>query len=710
MTNAWHLAVDFGTSNTAAAHQSPMGREISALALTHRSNIMPSAVFLDVPHGAHAANDEEPTLLNGDSALARGRRDPSRLLLSPKRYIDHDEVQLAGRSLPLTKVVGSVIATVLRSGKAQHANKDPETVTLTHPEAWSAHSVEQLKRSAVAAGVPEQNLRVLSEPRAAAIHYASQQAVQSGSHVAVFDFGGGTLDIAVLRAKGDGNFEVVAAKGDNSLGGRTIDNLLYRWVLDQLEHDDPDLADYVRSAPITTVHALESSIREAKEILSDTSSATISVSTPHGETDLLITRDEFNNVIEQSIMRGVELTRAALTQAGVDSTKTPIYMTGGSSRIPFVQDRLGEVGTVMTLDDPKTVVSRGALAATLRGFTGGVDGAQGAGTRPGSAGSGSSGAGAAGAAGLAGAAGAGLGAGAASAANRSGQSSQPGQSGPATPPGMPRASQSPNQSQNQGPQSYNASPQTAAFVPSSANAYGASNFASAHATSSSKPKKSNTPVIITACVAILAVVIAIGFVALNGGDDNGGGNGGGGGNGEGGNPPFTEASPYSPSREPYESDMYKPLASLLPEVKDYTPTNFYNRIDSCSTKPDKASFAGAAYDGMDIDMYSCLPSRDSLEDHKDEFLYNNFRYTLSGDDAQKVYDHGKNSSVKGQVLQEAGNGWPEITFYPTAKFSSPNVTVWYPDEKLVVLSNGRAEDTKEDAIEMLKFYNLMPQD
>lgn len=703
MTNAWHLAVDFGTSNTAAAHQSPMGRAISALALTHRSNIMPSAVFLDAPHGTHAASDDEPTLLNGDSALARGRRDPSRLLLSPKRYIDHDEVQLAGRNLPLTKVVGSVIATVLRSGKAQHANHDPETVTLTHPEAWSAHSVEQLKRSAVAAGVPEQNLRVLSEPRAAAIHYASQQSVQSGGHVAVFDFGGGTLDIAVLRAKGDGNFEVVAAKGDNSLGGRTIDNLLYRWVLDQLEHDDPDLADFVRSAPITTVHALESSIREAKEILSDTSSATISVSTPHGETDLLITRDEFNNVIEQSIMRGVELTRAALTQAGVDSTKTPIYMTGGSSRIPFVQDRLGEVGTVMTLDDPKTVVSRGALAATLRGFTGGLNGSQGAGSRPGGASSGS-----AAAAGAAGAAGAGLGAGAASAASRSGQ---PGQTGPATPPGMPRA----GQGQNQGSQSYNASPQTAAFVPSSANVYGASNFASPHATSSSKPKKSNTPVIVTTCVAVLAVVVAIGFVALNGGDDNGGGgNGGGGngggGNGSGGNPPFTEASPYSPSREPYESDMYKPLASIFPEVKDFAPTGFYNRIDSCDTDPDKASFTGAAYDGLDIDMYSCLPSRDSLEDHKEEFIYNNFRYTQSGDDAQKIYDHGKNSSIKGQTIQEAGNGWPEIIFYPSANFASPNVTVWYPDKKFVVLSTGKPESTKEEAIEMLKFYNLMPQD
>ncbi|WP_408924696.1 Hsp70 family protein [Corynebacterium sp. YSMAA1_1_F7] len=693
MNNAWHLAVDFGTSNTAAAHQSPMGREISALALTHRSNIMPSAVFLDAPHGTHAANDEDPTLLNGDSALARGRRDPSRLLLSPKRYIDHDEVQLAGRSLPLTKVVGSVLATVLRSGKAQHANQDPETVTLTHPEAWSAHSVEQLKRSAIAAGVQEQKIRVLSEPRAAAIHYASQQSVQAGSHVAVFDFGGGTLDIAVLRAKQDGNFEVVAAKGDNSLGGRTIDNLLYRWVLDQLEHDDPDLADYVRSAPITTVHALESSIREAKEILSDTSSATISVSTPHGETDLLITRDEFNNVIEQSIMRGVELTRAALTQAGVDSTNTPIYMTGGSSRIPFVQDRLGEIGTVMTLDDPKTVVSRGALAATLRGFTGDapIQGSRGQGAarqnvpgprttgqppRPNgiAAGAGAAGAAGAGAAGAAGAVG--YGTGAASAASRPSPSTQ----------------------------SFNNQPQTSAFVPSSGNAYGASSFSGASASSSAKPKKSNTPVIVTAALAVLAVVVAIGFVVSNTGGDNGG-NGGD----DGGNPPFTEANPYTPSTTPYETEKYKTVGALIPEIKDYAPSGFYNRLTSCNTKPDSPAFASAAYSDVNVNMYSCLPDYNSLGDHNDDFVYSNFRYVASGDDAQKVYDHGKNSGRKIETLQEAGNGWPEITYHPGEDFDRAGTTVWYPDHKLIVLSSNNQEETKEDAIEMLKFYGLMPQ-
>nr|VDG63047.1 HSP70 family protein [Streptococcus thermophilus] len=215
---------------------------------------------------------------------------------------------------------------------------------------------------------------MISEPRAAAIHYAAQQQVAEGQHVAVFDFGGGTLDIAVLRAERDGDYRVVAAKGDNSLGGRTIDNLVFRWVVDQIDHDDPGLADSLRSAPASVMNALQENIREAKEMLSDTSSATVTISSPSGERDVLITRDEFNRVISAPIGRAAEMTRAVLGEAGVRSSDTPIYLTGGSSRIPFVQDELGRVGRVMRLDDPKTVVCRGALVATLRGFTQPVQG------------------------------------------------------------------------------------------------------------------------------------------------------------------------------------------------------------------------------------------------------------------------------------------------------------------------------------------------
>ena len=354
----WHIAVDFGTSNSAAAHTAPMTGAVETLPLSHRSNLIPSAVFVQADGAIHC----------GDSAISLGRRDPSRLVPAPKRYIGHDQVQVAGHDVPLNALIGAVLYGVLERGRAQHSGENPTTVTLTHPESWSVHNVDMLLSAAATVGLSKDTIRTISEPRAAAIHYAAQQHIPAGSHVAVFDFGGGTLDIAVLRAEQNGDFNVVAAKGDNTLGGRTIDNVLYRWVLDQVEHNDPDTADELKSAEVSVMHSLDQSIREAKEMLSDTSSATITVSTPRGEHDFLITRDEFNTLIDKVVGRAVELTQAALSQAGVDKS-TPIYMTGGSSRIPYVQNRLGEVGTVMTLDDPKTVVARGALAATMMGFT-----------------------------------------------------------------------------------------------------------------------------------------------------------------------------------------------------------------------------------------------------------------------------------------------------------------------------------------------------
>ena len=354
----WHIAVDFGTSNSAAAHTAPMTGAVETLPLSHRSNLIPSAVFVQADGAIHC----------GDSAISLGRRDPSRLVPAPKRYIGHDQVQVAGQDVPLNARSGAVLYGVLERGRAQHSGENPTTVTLTHPESWSVHNVDMLLSAAATVGLSKDTIRTISEPRAAAIHYAAQQHIPAGSHVAVFDFGGGTLDIAVLRAEQNGDFSVVAAKGDNTLGGRTIDNVLYRWVLDQVEHNDPDTADELKSAEVSVMHSLDQSIREAKEMLSDTSSATITVSTPRGEHDFLITRDEFNTLIDKVVGRAVELTQAALSQAGVDKS-TPIYMTGGSSRIPYVQNRLGEVGTVMTLDDPKTVVARGALAATMMGFT-----------------------------------------------------------------------------------------------------------------------------------------------------------------------------------------------------------------------------------------------------------------------------------------------------------------------------------------------------
>lgn len=113
------------------------------------------------------------------------------------------------------------------------------------------------------------------------------------------------------------------------------------------------------------LRALEDSIRRAKELLSEAPSATITVTAPGQQETLSLTRDEFDDLIADEIDRAVALTQATLADAAVTGGDLKaLYLTGGSSRIPLVHQRLAVLGPIATLDDPKTVVARGALIAT----------------------------------------------------------------------------------------------------------------------------------------------------------------------------------------------------------------------------------------------------------------------------------------------------------------------------------------------------------
>lgn len=673
MSNDWHFAIDFGTSNTSAAHTAPLSGAVETVALTHRSNLMPSAVYL-----------EDGEILAGDTALLRGRRDASKLLLSPKRYIDHDNVQLGGQDADTKKLVAAVIATALERARNQHAGTQPATVTLTHPEAWSVHSVDQLRQSAIAAGVNPEHIRTISEPRAAAVHYAAQQNIEAGRHVAVFDFGGGTLDIAVLEAQQDGNFRVVAAKGDNSLGGRTVDNLLFRWVLTQLEHDDPDFADYVRTAPVSVMHSLEESIRESKELLSDTSSSTITVSTPQGERDILITRDEFNSIIENAVSRAVELTQAALQQAGVDERTTPIYMTGGSSRIPYVQNRLGEIGTVMTLDDPKTVVSRGALRATLRGFTGAPV-----------------------------------------------ASSTPPQQGAATPFGAPKTAETqaiPSQSNDANPYGQSpfsggnpyggaTTPQTAPMPSTPAESQPQQGpVAATSSVGGSASGGGSNKVLLFSLAGVLLVGAIVAAVVLNSLK------------GKGEDTPTPDpvtssvAASAKPSQPASSSAVAKPAVSdpgktdptkserhivnREPSTKDILPAAFSDKIRSCLDK--KSDKYGSGWvSGTQASFYGCLPEYSSLGEHEKEIAYSGTKYVFVGEDAVTAYnDFQKNPKVKSEKLQEASGSKPEIFLgLDGAQDNSPEWAVYYPNAKILVTSH-TGTDFRNKMDEYLSFWGF----
>ncbi|MYR08267.1 Hsp70 family protein [Gordonia sp. SID5947] len=356
---AWTLAIDFGTSNSAAAHSGATSGGIETLSLTHTSNLMPSAVYVGAPDH----------ITVGDAALDRAQQNPAGFVASPKRLIGGGPMcTVNGYTFPTYVLVAAVVGAIVQRGKAAHAGLPPAQVVITHPEAWAQQQIRVLIDGAAQAGIDPARVTTISEPRAAAAHYSRSHAMQPGARIAVFDFGGGTLDIAVLTVTDENAFSVVAARGNNGLGGKNLDALVQRWVEQRLEDRDPNLVTYLRrQAPLDVVQSLQDSIRRAKELLSEAPSATITVPAPTGRQTLQITRDEFDELIAPAVDQAMQLTRATLLDAGITHPEqlTALYLTGGSSRIPLVQQRLGELGPVATLDDPKTVVAQGALVTAL---------------------------------------------------------------------------------------------------------------------------------------------------------------------------------------------------------------------------------------------------------------------------------------------------------------------------------------------------------
>lgn len=353
----WWLAIDFGTSNTAAAHTRAGDGTIHPVSLTHRSNLLPSAVFV-------RADGE---ILTGDAAQNAAAHHPDRFVPAPKRLISQPFIRAGGVDMTPSQMIAAVLRSVLRRAAALHNDVPPARVVLTHPEAWSHATVAVLVDAASRAGMDPAAITTVSEPRAAAYHYSRTASLQVGTALAVFDFGGGTADVAVLRVSDSGAFDVVAARGDNALGGKNFDALVRRWALDHVADRDPALrAEFTDGATgsIEAVRALDDTARAAKEVLSETPSATVAVTGGASRTTLSMTRPEFDSLITPQVESAVNLVRAALTDARVaPGSLHALYLTGGSSRIPLVHEQLSRVAQVATLDDPKTVVAQGALIA-----------------------------------------------------------------------------------------------------------------------------------------------------------------------------------------------------------------------------------------------------------------------------------------------------------------------------------------------------------
>ncbi len=185
-------------------------------------------------------------------------------------------------------------------------------------------------------------LRLVNEPTAAALAYGLDK--QKDGVIAVYDLGGGTFDISILKLH-EGIFEVISTGGDTHLGGDDIDNLLMAIALDDIQGDQgPETAQAVRANP-EVVQALRKAVIEAKIALSSGETARLALALPGGDTYAReITRAQFEGLIAPVIAR----TAGPVKQAMKDAQLTPegineVVMVGGSTRIPAVRALVTEL-------------------------------------------------------------------------------------------------------------------------------------------------------------------------------------------------------------------------------------------------------------------------------------------------------------------------------------------------------------------------------
>lgn len=303
----------------------------------------------------------------GAEALALAAQDPKNTIISAKRLIGRSLADVAQRypelpyefaetenGLPLLLTaqgkktpieVSADILAHLNNIAEQRLGGDIAGVVITVPAYFDDAQRQSTKDAARLAGLNV--LRLLNEPTAAAVAYGLDSG-QEGI-IAVYDLGGGTFDISVLRLS-KGVFEVLATGGDTALGGDDFDQQIADWIVRQSQRPAQNESQQ---------RTLLNLAQQAKIALTEAESAVISWQ----DFSLNLSREQFNQLIQPWVKRSLLACRRALKDAEVSPDEVQqIVMVGGSTRVPYVREQVEAFfgKTPLTTIDPDKVVALGA--------------------------------------------------------------------------------------------------------------------------------------------------------------------------------------------------------------------------------------------------------------------------------------------------------------------------------------------------------------
>jgi len=352
------VGIDLGTTNSLVA--TVRSGETTVLEDESGHTLLPSVVrygqdgTAEVGLAAQLRQSDDPhnTIVSVKRFMGRGLKDIPGAGTTPYHFVEAPGmVRLetrAGMKSPVE--ISAEILKVLRSRAEASLGGELTGAVITVPAYFDDAQRQATKDAARLAGLNV--LRLLNEPTAAAIAYGLDKA--SEGTYCVYDLGGGTFDVSILRLR-RGVFEVIATNGDSALGGDDFDEAIYHWIVEQTG---------IAALAAGDVRLLMSLARKAKENLTGEDTVRVRATLGSGQDiDLSLTAETFFTLTEPLVAKTISTTRKALRDAALSTADIDgVILVGGSTRMHHVRQSVGKFFgcTPLTDLDPDKVVALGA--------------------------------------------------------------------------------------------------------------------------------------------------------------------------------------------------------------------------------------------------------------------------------------------------------------------------------------------------------------